>query len=203
MKENNKTKRNVIQIAHRLIREKGFDAVTISEICQEANISKNTFYYYFDSKESLLLEYFIIDLSGSEDIITEMITLQNPLEKYKLLSFRIVERLEEAGPEILKRLLMYNMSEKANFEFNKLSKEDKKKGKEIIQPYRDLRIKLLTQAQEEGLITSKVAPDKIEYYQLAITIGFAQMWATSNGAFSLLDQAKKAFNNLFEEISDK
>lgn len=40
-----------------LFQEKGFDSVKISDICEKAEISTGTFYYYFPSKEAVFLEY--------------------------------------------------------------------------------------------------------------------------------------------------
>ncbi len=45
---------NVLEIAHRLFHENGFDATTIEQICGEALISKRTFFRYFGDKESLV-----------------------------------------------------------------------------------------------------------------------------------------------------
>ena len=36
--------------------ERGYDAVAVSEICDHAGVSKGTFFYYFPTKEHLLLE---------------------------------------------------------------------------------------------------------------------------------------------------
>lgn len=51
------TKRRIYQCAVTLFREKGFDSVTIEEICNEAKISKGLFYNYFESKEALFIEH--------------------------------------------------------------------------------------------------------------------------------------------------
>jgi AcrR family transcriptional regulator len=47
-----KTKRAVMDVALRLFVEKGFDATTVEEICEEAEISPSTFFRYFPTKEA-------------------------------------------------------------------------------------------------------------------------------------------------------
>ena len=48
------TRRNLIRTAARLWNERGFDDVTVEEICSEAGVGRTTFYLHFESKERLL-----------------------------------------------------------------------------------------------------------------------------------------------------
>jgi AcrR family transcriptional regulator len=50
-------KANVLEISHRLFRKQGFDGTTLEAICQEADISKRTFFRYFRDKESLVFPH--------------------------------------------------------------------------------------------------------------------------------------------------
>lgn len=50
-------KAEIYRVAMELFVAKGFDAVTIDEIAEAALVAKGTFFNYFESKESLLLEY--------------------------------------------------------------------------------------------------------------------------------------------------
>lgn len=49
------TRASIEDAATRLVDERGFSAVTVEEICQEAGISRRTFFNYFDSKDSAVL----------------------------------------------------------------------------------------------------------------------------------------------------
>ena len=48
------TERNILQAALTLMRERGFDKVSIRDICKEAGITTGAFYHHFSSKEALL-----------------------------------------------------------------------------------------------------------------------------------------------------
>jgi AcrR family transcriptional regulator len=48
------TRRRLIRTAARLWGERGFDSVTVEEICSEAGVGRTTFYLHFESKERLL-----------------------------------------------------------------------------------------------------------------------------------------------------
>jgi AcrR family transcriptional regulator len=47
-----KTKRTLSDIALSLFTEKGFDATTVEEICDRAEVSRSTFFRYFPTKEA-------------------------------------------------------------------------------------------------------------------------------------------------------
>jgi|HubBroStandDraft_1064217.scaffolds.fasta_scaffold366125_1 AcrR family transcriptional regulator len=48
------TRRNLLRTALRLWSERGFEVVTVEEICTAAGVGRTTFYLHFDSKEDLL-----------------------------------------------------------------------------------------------------------------------------------------------------
>ncbi|WNF25023.1 TetR/AcrR family transcriptional regulator [Mesobacillus jeotgali] len=54
----NDRKRHVIEKAHQLFIEKGFQATSIQDILDYSGISKGTFYNYFSSKNELLMDIF-------------------------------------------------------------------------------------------------------------------------------------------------
>ena len=47
----------VLEVAHKLFHESGFDGTTIEQICNDALISKRTFFRYFKDKESLVFPH--------------------------------------------------------------------------------------------------------------------------------------------------
>ncbi|WP_162923676.1 TetR/AcrR family transcriptional regulator [Arachidicoccus soli] len=50
-----KTKKNLADALKELILEKGYDAVTVQEIIDRANVGRSTFYNHYESKEQLLV----------------------------------------------------------------------------------------------------------------------------------------------------
>jgi AcrR family transcriptional regulator len=49
-----KTRRKIITVAIRLIKQYGFDATTMEQIAEEADIAKGTLYNYFPAKEAII-----------------------------------------------------------------------------------------------------------------------------------------------------
>lgn len=52
------SKRHILETAFTLTEEKGFDSLTIQDICKAAKVSVGAFYHYFASKEALILEWY-------------------------------------------------------------------------------------------------------------------------------------------------
>jgi AcrR family transcriptional regulator len=53
-RKKNETRQALREAAHRLFAEKGFSGTTIDDIAEAADVSRRTFFRYYDSKEDLL-----------------------------------------------------------------------------------------------------------------------------------------------------
>jgi AcrR family transcriptional regulator len=107
-----KTRQRIIQVAVPMFREKGFDAVTIQDICAAASINKHTFYYHFKSKSDLLEDYCNFDNVITPAMFASIMNAENYVEQIWLVFKRMVEFATASGPEIFRRLCMDDMTEK-------------------------------------------------------------------------------------------
>ncbi len=48
-------RQQLIDAAWRCVADRGFQSLTVDEVCAEAGVSKGAFYLYFESKQDLLL----------------------------------------------------------------------------------------------------------------------------------------------------
>lgn len=63
-----RTRQALLDAASALWREKGYDAVAVSEICARAGVSKGTFFYHFPAKEHLLVD--LVAAGSTEAVVT-------------------------------------------------------------------------------------------------------------------------------------
>lgn len=93
--------RRILDVALRLFQEKGFHATPVSEIIDEAGISKGLFYHYFESKNDLLRkihnEFITKELSVAEELLTKDLPA---VEKLRCLVIDIVDTVVRYRPHV-------------------------------------------------------------------------------------------------------
>jgi AcrR family transcriptional regulator len=58
LKKSERTRAHLVDVAMRLFKEQGFDKTTMREIAGAAGLAQGAAYYYFDSKEHLIFEFY-------------------------------------------------------------------------------------------------------------------------------------------------
>ncbi|AGK98530.1 TetR/AcrR family transcriptional regulator [Clostridium pasteurianum] len=107
-----KTRQRIIEAVLPLFREKGFDAVTIQDICSAADINKHTFYYHFKSKDELLEEYYNFQSEITPEIFARIMSAKNYVEQVWIVFERLIEFATTSGPDIVRQLSIKDISEK-------------------------------------------------------------------------------------------
>ena len=74
------TQRHIFDCALELFREKGFDATTMQDIAERAEVAKSAAYYYFPSKEAIIQAYYEVVQTEQERICTEVFTNSKDLK---------------------------------------------------------------------------------------------------------------------------
>src|SRR6266487_4314833 len=94
----------IAQTAHRLFQEHGFDAVTVADVAEEADVSRKTVFNYFPTKEDL----FYWRLEQFEEDLLEAIRERTPGESILAAFGRFVLTrrglLAQQDPDAVERL---------------------------------------------------------------------------------------------------
>lgn len=75
----------ILDAAHRLLAQKGFDLMTMDEVAADVGIAKPSLYKHFVSKEQLVGAAMIRLIEGALDFVDQLPSVQSPLEKMKLV----------------------------------------------------------------------------------------------------------------------
>lgn len=70
-----------METADRLWTERGFDAVTVNDLCHEAGVSKGLFYFYFASKDHLLVGFVLDDADAVAEPVTRAVEADLAVEQ--------------------------------------------------------------------------------------------------------------------------
>lgn len=74
------TRRRIFEAALSLFREKGFDATTMQEIAQRADVAKGAAYYYFPGKEAIIQTYYEAIQGEQERMCGELFSREKKLK---------------------------------------------------------------------------------------------------------------------------
>lgn len=88
-----KTRDEIVRISVHLFRQKGYDAVKISDIASSAGVGKGTFYQYFKNKEELLfecLENIFLDIGKD---VPEIQAETDPLKRLRIRGLHFYQNL--------------------------------------------------------------------------------------------------------------
>jgi AcrR family transcriptional regulator len=187
------TRQRIYDTAMNLFNRKGYMRVSVNDICEKAGVSKGTFYYYFKSKDQVLLEEFL------------------KIDKFFVT---LIEKLEKKHKSPVKRLVALTL---ASFEYiDTLSVKTFKiiwhsqidpmlKRPGMTDPARPLYAiidGLIREGQEQGELRSDVSTETLKQLYIRCYRGILYEWCLQNGKFDLI-QACKDFTKLVIEGFEK
>jgi AcrR family transcriptional regulator len=170
------TRRNLIRTAARLWGERGFDAVTVEEICSEAGVGRTTFYLHFESKERLLGSLAGATSAGVAADLEAASTSDSLDEQLDVLIRGIARRMQDV-PKSLAQLVI-------NSQHLGLMKA----GPEVIAQstrFADLARQVLADARRRGELARSADPEELGEVLGAVTMDAIEAWATGRSRKSL------------------
>jgi TetR/AcrR family transcriptional regulator, cholesterol catabolism regulator len=85
----NSRRAEICRTAARIIRQRGFDATSVSDIARALKMTKAGLYHYFSSKEELLLEIMLFGLDNVRDeVIIPAQSIRDPEERLRQIVMR-------------------------------------------------------------------------------------------------------------------
>jgi AcrR family transcriptional regulator len=106
-----KTKQKIITVAIHLFKQHGFDATTMEQIAEEADIAKGTLYNYFPAKETIISEYVQRSFKDrNPDRILQFRTMPDTRSRLTLILSELMERVQ-AQQDIFETFLAYRIQQ--------------------------------------------------------------------------------------------
>lgn len=184
------TKQKIIATSLVLIREKGYDLVTIKEICEACGISKHTFYYYFKSKEEILNAFFTLKREIKTECLEDILSAENNFEMYWHLLEPTIDFLAESGVEIVKQIFISNLSKNIG-----TFSSHYKKNKDNIHK---VECSIIQKSQLLGEIHNMSLPNELAESNFNLNIGICVIWCMKNGSFDLKNACRHSTEVFFD-----
>lgn len=166
------TKKKIYDISTQLMKKKGYDNVTIQEICKKAGVSVGTFYHYFESKNEIFTELYKIADEFFYDTIKERLFGANTIDKIIEYFNYYAEYNEKMGIDMMKQL--YNSNNKMFIT----------KGR-YMQTILDA---IIEEGQEKNEVKNSMTPQQITRFIFVLMRGVVYDWCLHDGEYDLKEE---------------
>ncbi len=158
------TKERIFRAAVELFRTKGFEATTVDEITERADVAKGTFFNYFSRKEGVLGYLAEVRMQRAveeaEAILSE---LQPAREKILALYLDVASGYDE-DRELSWFLLMESIQ------------RELAPGEDVHHRWHELAARVIARGQESGELKAGVDPERAEWVLHSVFMGTLFMW---------------------------
>jgi AcrR family transcriptional regulator len=169
----------------RLFRSKGFQNVTILEICKAAGVTRNAFYYHFTDKEDLLCTYFSDAIPSQEELFTHILSLGSDWGKLWCLLDAHLRLMVREGVAITRALMKASLDNRET----------------IVRNYvltNTWCVPLIQNCIRSGVIETRLSAEELNFLMTRILLGVILSWCNQDGGFDLVEAFRAALYQLMQ-----
>ena len=175
------TRSRIVSTAWKLFYRDGYDNTTIDNIIEEANVSKGSFYHYFESKEALIDGISYMFDEAYEDILENLDENLGPVDKLVTLNREIFFMIENTVPvHLLSRIMSSQLTAKGD--------------KHLLDPdrtyFRVIR-QIVIEGKESGVFKDEYSVNEICIAYSLFERGLMYDWCISNGNYAFSQYSSK------------
>ncbi len=177
------THKKIYDTAIALFYKKGYEGVTISEICRKSGVSLGTFYIHFKSKDQVIMECFMaINKFVEDEVVPELLKMDNQFDKLKFSFHAVFQYVDSLGKDLMRVALQSQITAG-----KKLPAMAADKGALFETLYA-----IVDDSLKEGIINSKFNSLDTTRFILMTFRGVLYEWCLRDGKFDLATEGEKA-----------
>lgn len=163
-RKKDETRSRIFQAAIELFREKGFEATTVDEITERADVAKGTFFNYFPRKEAVLGYLSEVQWAEAEEFAETILRADRPVrDKLTELLARLAAVYQEE-PELSRYVMRESM------------KRAYTPSDAVHHHWHSLLMRLVQMGQQAGEFRRDVNPVRAVYVLGSVYLGTVFMW---------------------------
>lgn len=179
------TKDRIFNIASELFKEKGYNEVTIIDICEACEITKSTFYYHLKSKQDIILHYYDHIISNLTPVLMQMLDISSPWEQTVLLFDSLMQNIMELGYDINSQLMITNLQENRGIF-------------DLREDLADIAQRIIQKGQEAQQIRNPSSSRHLYEAAAYMFTGYEFMWCSLKGEFDWKGKFFNSLENMFD-----
>ena len=180
------TKERIYKAAFELFKERGFEATTIDDISEAADVAKGTFFNYFPRKEALLAYRSAIWSIEAREKAEELLGSDDPSPEKLIEMFASFAATYEADREL------------SRHEVQEWARRSYSGCDDACQQWHELGVEVFKRMQRLGKVRPDVDPERAEYIASSVWMGTMMMWLECpESSFSLQEELRKRLTLVF------
>ena len=181
----NITKDSIMRKAFDLFLQKGYNAVTVQDICKACGITKTTFYYHLKSKEEIILSMYDPIVKDLTEHFLQILLADQYWEQLMALFEALMKESVKYGIDLQKQLFITNLNrDYGSFDFR--------------EELTHVAVNLIEKAQKAGQIRNQ-SPALALYQASAYTfLGYEVTWSIKGDAFAGFRQIRRAMEQIYD-----
>jgi AcrR family transcriptional regulator len=169
------TRRRLADTALQLYASRGYDRVSVDDICREAGVSKGTFYVHFATKDQVLVEEFLELDRFYLDSLPQIDKTESGIERLLAFGSYSLRHISSLGKDYLK--VAYS-SQMAPGRGPSLLASQERASHEIA-------LRLVREAQKSGELRCDLSSEEIALALVRAIRGVVVEWCLLDGGFDL------------------
>ena len=174
----NRLKDDIAECAIALFRDRGYDNVSVNEICESAHTSRSVFYSVFKGKRAILDYVVSKPQQNDEESFRKFADAENDFERIWQLFDRFIDIALDFGPKLTSRLFIMQF--------------DSPKGiRDAVHALDDLFATLAKNCAKNGIIETEEPPELLSRIATDLILHELYVWCSQDGNFSLRERARQ------------
>lgn len=182
-----RSKEKIADAALGLFSQKGYDEVSVKDICALCGIPRSSFYLAFSGKADILAYKLQSVKDNFQQSMPDFICAQNDFERIWFLTDAYLKTAVAFGSEISKQYFILELKGTSGL-FS------------LLEAFNDWLIQLTFNCQKQGIVRNKTDPALLVPMQLSIAKSHLFDWVCSNGAFPLRQTVRNSLE-VFLDVS--
>ena len=163
-RKKDETRRRIFEAAISLFRERGFEATTVDEITERADVGRGTFFNYFSRKDAVLAYLSEERLDEAEANVTHLLTSPEPVREKLLQIYRLAALAHQEDRDL------------ARFVFTEWMKRAFAPTQEADARWQKLICATLAQGRERNELNPDVSDVRAESVLSAVYVATVYQW---------------------------
>lgn len=168
-----------------LFREKGYEKVSVNDICAAAGVARSVFYSIFSCKREIIDRLLEQVRTDESDLTTDLMTVGNDFERMWGICSRYLDIALEFGPKLSASLLQLELAGELSIYT-------------LVHLCDDWMIQLTRNCQAADIILNRNDPENLGPFGVDAVYMVFYQWCMQNGAFSLKERARIISEETYE-----